>query len=407
MQETLFQISSAGAYFAHAIFTYAIIIYAQSVTGTTAQSGLLFVLLYAPMLLLGLYAGTVADRRSRKRILLWSQLCSGTLTVVASAAIASDRSELAMPILMATCPLYGAALAFMPATRLAFVANLLPEAAVQRCTVVLKILNVAAIAGGPMIAGWVKASADWPVVFAVPVALWVLSTLLLFPLRVLRETPAASEDARSWTDLKAGLQLITRTGILWGLALVSSIIFCLVSGPVQVLVPGFAKDVLEVDEVQRATLMGVFGGGLLVGGIASAALNHVRGRGRVLMGTLLLSALLFCGFAYQASYNASLVLLGLCSTAGGIFYSLVPATLQAATPDQFRGRVLSVYYLLLLGGPAIGAAGFGWLASSLGLSPTLKLAGVGALVVSAVSTLTLRAITQYTIEPAPTPPPAR
>jgi ENTS family enterobactin (siderophore) exporter len=143
-----------------------------------------------------------------------------------------------------------------------------------------------------------------------------------------------------------------------------------------------------------------------VGGIVSAALNQVRGRGRVLMGTLVVSALLFCVFAYQITYVPALVLLGLCGTAGGVFYALVPATLQAATPDQFRGRVLSVYYLLLLGGPAIGAAGFGWMASALSVGAALKLAGVGALVVSAASTLALRAITRYTVEPVPSAQPA-
>ncbi|HEY8206016.1 MAG TPA: MFS transporter [Myxococcaceae bacterium] len=398
MRETLFQISSATAYFAHSIFAYALIIYIQALTGTPAESGTLFIAMYAPMLLLGLYAGAVADRYSRKRILLFSQIAAGTFSVVAISIVALGRREWVVPIFLAVCPLYGGAIAFMPATRLAFVANLVADEALQRCTVLLKILNVASVALGPPLVGWVKTFTDWRQLFFIPIGLWITSTGLLFSLRVQRETPPAPDESRSWKDLKDGLKLIASTDLHRGLCILSGAIFLLISGPYQVLVPGFAQEVLHCTEAQRGVLMGSFGGGLLAGGILSAALNNVRARGVLLMGTLLASSSIFLGFSYQTSFPAAVALLATCGSLGGVFYSLVPTTLQVITPDRFRGRVLSVYYVLLLGGPALGAVAFGWMAPVLGLLPTLRIAAAGGVAVSAVAFFTLQPVLRYTTD---------
>src|SRR6187551_2244437 len=74
MTMAFFYVSSAAAYFAHAIFAYALIIFAQSRGGGASQSGQLLATMYGPMLVLGLYGGMLADRYSRKAILLTSHL---------------------------------------------------------------------------------------------------------------------------------------------------------------------------------------------------------------------------------------------------------------------------------------------------------------------------------------------
>jgi MFS family permease len=399
MRELLFEISSAAAYFAHAIFSYAVIIYAQDLTGTTAESGLLFILLYAPSLLLGLYAGVAADRYPRKRILLASQAAAALVTAAAAAAVLSGRHDRwVLTALLALCPLYGSALAFLPATRIACASNVVDDKALERCTLVLKTLNISSLGAGPFAAGWIKAHADWPVLFAVPVALWVVSNLLLVPLRTQRESRAESEGARSWEELTEGVRLVGGTPLLRALCLVSGIIFFLVSGPYQVLVPNFAREVLHANEVQRGALMGIFGGGLLAGGIASMALGRIRARGQLLLVTLILSVSSFLVFGYQTSYALAVVLLGLCGVLGGVFYSLVPTTLQVITPDRFRGRVLSAYYILMVGGPALGGVASGWLTSTLGVVSTLRLTAFSALVVSGLSMLLLPSLTRYTTD---------
>jgi MFS family permease len=395
MREAVFQISSAAAYFAQATFTYTVVIYAQAVTGTTVESGLLFMAVYVPLLVLGLYAGAVADRHSRRHILMGGQWVLVVLSAVAVAVVGTGLREHAVQLLLLLCLLYGTAIAFLPATRLAYASNLVPDEAVERTTTLLKILNIAAAGGGPFVTGWIKARADWAVVFAVPAGLWLTSTLLLMPLRPLRESKPPSDGVRSWGALLEGLRVVGGTPLLRGLCVLSGVIFFLVTGPYQVLVPHFAQDVLGVGEVQRGTLMGSFGLGLLVGGILSTGLTQVRARGLLLVGTLFLSTSPFLVFGYQASYSLSVALLGLCGAFGGVFYSLLPTTLQVVTPDRLRGRVLSVYYVLMAGAPALGAAGFGWLSNHVGVVTTLRLAGFGAVAVSVIALLALRSVTQY------------
>jgi MFS family permease len=397
MREALFQLSAAAAYFAQGIFSYTIIIYVQALTGT-AESGMLFVGLYLPNLLLGLKAGAVADRYPRKRILVTCQAMIVAVSAAALGVVAWSHRPHTLLLLLLLSPLYGSALAFLPATRMAYTSNLVSSEALQRATSLLKIFNIAAGAGGPFIAGWVKARAGWTVLFAVPVGLWLFSTLAMLPLRDLHVSTPAPNNTRSWREVFEGLRVIRDTPLLRGLCLLSCLVFCLVSGPYQVLVPAFTKDVLHASEIQRGTLMGIFGAGMLAGGILSAVLSGVRARGRLLVGTLLPSTILFLVFSYQTSYQLSLVLVGLCGTFGGIFYSLVPTTLQFVTPDQLRGRVLSVYYVLVVGSPALGAVVFAWLTDRLNIVIALRLAAFGAVAVGVLSLLALPSVRRYTTD---------
>lgn len=398
MHEALFHGSSAAAYLAQCMFSYIIIIHAQEQAGT-AESGLLFMALYLPMLLLGLYAGAVADRYPRKRILIVSQVIIALLVAGVIGLAARGQREHPFWGMLLLCFAYGSAIAFMPGARIAYASDLVPPESLQQATTLLKMFNIAAIAGGPALAGWLKAWMNWPALFCVALALWVTSTLLLFPLRPLRESsPSAKEAPRSWSELFEGIAVVMRTPVLRELCLLAGALFCLV-GPYQVLVPSFAQEVLYTNEVQKGFLMGTMGLGMLVGGILSVMLRNVTARGRLLIATPLLSAVFFLALGYQTAFLPAVVLFGLSGVFSGIFYSLVPATLQAITPDQARGRVMSLYYLLLVGSPAAGAAGFGWLTSWLGIGATLRLVAYCALAVSAASLLALNSVSRYTLRP--------
>lgn len=267
MKMAFFYLSSAAAYFAHAIFAYSLIIYAQSRGGGASESGQLLATMYGPMLVLGLYGGMLADRYSRKTILLISHLLAGVVTAAFGFAISRGLGVGVGLFVFAGA--YGIPVSVMAATRLAFVGNFAEPAAVERCTTIVKVMNVMAFGGGPLVAGWLRERVTWTQLFILPVALWSVSIALLLSLPETRGAVVARR-ASPWSELAQGFRFFRRSSILRGLALLSAAIFGLVLGPYQVLVPLLAKAELGLGEASRGLLMGAFGGGLLTGGILSA-----------------------------------------------------------------------------------------------------------------------------------------
>ena len=75
---------------------------------------------------------------------------------------------------------------------------------------------------------------------------------------------------------------------------------------------------------------------------------------------------------------------GFCLTINGID---LQASIQVALSDDYRGRVMSLWIVLVIGGAAISAIVLGFLADLVGMSATLVGAGIVCLVIVGASTI--------------------
>jgi len=123
-------------------------------------------------------------------------------------------------------------------------------------------------------------------------------------------------------------------------------------------------------------LMSCAGIGALIGALLLARLGDFRRKGDFLAGSLLGFSLSLIIFALSKNYFLSLLVLALVggSTVTGV--ALINTILQTSVPDEFRGRVMSVFMLTFAGFMPFGNLIAGSVAQAWGVSTAVLLSGI-------------------------------
>jgi MFS family permease len=150
-------------------------------------------------------------------------------------------------------------------------------------------------------------------------------------------------------------------------------------GVIQVLLPDFAKEILKLNEKERGTLMGMLGLGLLLGSLFSLSIAKLIGRGKCILLSISLSGILMIVIATITNPILSMSVLFIAGLFLGTVTSFVPSIIQAATPNNLRGRVMSYFSLVFLLTPAISGLGYGFLADKIGLVNVFIISGIVAI----------------------------
>lgn len=325
-----------------------------------------------PSLLLTLPAGVIADRWDRRRILLLSQLGS-MLNAVALAWLVASGTVQPWHIL-ATGILGGITQSFnMPARQ-----SLAPELAGARHLANAVALNAisfnTARVLGPALAG-------------IFIGLWGLASCFVaqaagFAWAVAWTVAIADRDAGRgqrpsgslWGNLVDGLRYVKGSPAVVGLLAISAVPIALGMIYLQ-LMPIVARDVLSVGASGMGLLMTAVGMGSLVGSFVAAALSHHPGKGiiQVVGGVALGGAIGL--FAVSHWLTLSLVSLALVGVAQAIVQAINQTLLNIITPNEYRGRVMSVYLMTWNLAPMVWLPA-GWLADVAGAPFAILLSGL-------------------------------
>jgi MFS family permease len=169
------------------------------------------------------------------------------------------------------------------------------------------------------------------------------------------------------------------TMVLIGMA----IVLVSISFNYNVFLPVLAKQTLDAGPRTFGILSTCFGIGALLGALTSATFSSTRWR-------LLFAGALGTGFAELAIaplHNVVAVglLLGVCGVCFTTYAAIANTTIQLASPDHIRGRVLGIYFYAWMGPVPLAAPFLGWLMSTGGTRLAFEVAGVCALAVTAIS----------------------
>jgi MFS family permease len=133
----------------------------------------------------------------------------------------------------------------------------------------------------------------------------------------------------------------------------------------QNLLPIFARDIWHGGPEGYGLLLSAAGGGALIGAFGLASIRQVRRQGLVLVVSGLLFSATLLAFAVSPGLGAGLVLLFVAGVSSTVFGTIIATFIQMATPNELRGRVMSLYAITLIGLPSLGAlvsgAGAEWL----------------------------------------------
>jgi MFS family permease len=360
------------------MFAYAMIIYSRAVTGSDAVTGLVYAGNLVPPLVLGMYAGTVIDRFTRKRVVMIAQ----TTFIYTSAAMVFLTTQQFFVVgdimLIAVMLVNGIGLSFIIPGRMALLGDLFDQEHIPRESMKVQIMIMVGFGLAPFVVGFLRKYFDWYIVFATIGVLYAFAMLLLLPLKTRpKETRGAKESA--WHSLKAGLRYVRREPLILSL-LAATFVGLFLVGPLQVLLPEFSKSRLGLGEAERGSLMTILGVGLLAGGGLAQALSHKMPRGLMIIAGALAAGLSMLMIPWLAAPVPVAISLGLSGIFGGLMSTLIPAAIQQATLDAARGRVMSIYNIVFQTSVASAAVGLSALAKQ--TSPAYAFEVGGWLIIS-------------------------
>jgi MFS family permease len=304
----------------------------------------------------------------------------------AFAGLALLSADFSLPPVIALAALAGAlSVSGRALTRAAAATVLTPRGLLREGNALLNIGFTIGAAAGPALAGVVVATAGpRTALFADAVSFGVAALLLA----TAPGLPRANPEAAGWaTRLRRGMTYVRSHAQLRLLltAQAMAFVFFAVVIPIEVV---FAKETLDAGDAGYGALLGSWGGGMVVGGLAFAVLRRTELR------ILLPASTLAIGCAYLATGAAPTLFAACVASAvggagNGIQWVALITAVQQLTRADYQARVISLVESLGTAMPGLGFVIGGAVAALLSPRASFVVAGAGVLMVLAVASVTL------------------
>ena len=312
-------------------------------TGSASMVGYVSAVAQPPSLVLSVFGGVIADRFDRKKVLLLNEAINFTILLILATLVATDLIEVWHLMLLGLINGITFSLAF-PA-RAAIVPSLVPPRNIANAVALSSIMFSGAQLIGPPIAGWLILVSPATAFFAASGFVGV--GIPLFMLLKVRQSNNgySAADSSVLENIKEGVKYISNNRLVLGLMALG--FFVVVFGlPYQTFLPVFAEDILKVGPAGLGYLAGAGGIGAIAGSLLIAAYNTVNQMKAFLVTGAIGLGVFIIGFSLSVSFALSMVL----SLLAGLFFQLVMtgnfSLIQVLVPDQLRGRVLSVRFIV-------------------------------------------------------------
>jgi MFS family permease len=327
-----------------------------------------------PSLFLMLPAGALADRMSKRRLMVVTQTAMMLLAFTLALLTATKLLQVWQVAVLAFG--LGIATSFDVPTRQALAVDLIEDRRDLQNAIALNstMFNLARVVG-PAVGGIILAAAGAALCFGLNGLSFLAVIIALLSMR-LPEITKQPRTVRMMPQIADGLRYVwSNKPVRAIIALVG--VSALFGFSYAVLMPAFAVDVLHVGEAGLGLLNAAVGVGALMAALTVASLSRSRYKVWQLAVGSLLFPLALIGFAISRTLPLSLACLSLVGFAFISQNATSNVLVQAIVPDELRGRVMSVYSLLFFGTAPFGSLLAGGVAQA--FSPTLAVVA-GALI---------------------------
>ncbi len=357
-------------------------------TDSALAVGLLAFCRFVPFMVLGLYAGVIADRIDNRRLVIATQAAQMAVSLALTVLAFSGWESLPVVYLLAL--LGGTALVFDAPGRQSLTFQMVGRDELPNAVALNTGLFNGARVIGPAIAGVVIAAAGVGVCFAINTVTFLA---VLAALVSMRESELFGVERAKRTHALAAI----REGLSWAwrdrevrLVLIVLGVASTVGFNFHVILPVLASDTLDAGPEVFGALSACFGGGALLGALIQAARGKASWVG-LLAGATGFSAGLVVLAPMQTAALAGAVLfaVGVCFT---IWVANTSALLQLRAPDRLRGRVMSLFMFAFAGLAPIGGLWAGWVMDVGGTQLALTIGGAVSLTVIAYAWAKLPAL---------------
>lgn len=341
-------------------------------TGKPVLVGLNLLAQAVPQICLAFVGGVVADRFSKRLIMMFTFTTMGSIFLVIG--VAQVAGILTWPWLAAASFGMGGVTSFQMPSRQGIITQLVGR---DRLTAAIAMnqanMNVTQLAA-PAAAGILIAANGIGAVFFAMAGLCFIGVLGLFPIRYteLRSKSRVTIKAM-FANLAEGLKYVQRNGNVRGI-LVLSLLGGVFAMPYTVLLPVLAKDVLHADAQRLGFLLSASGVGALFGSLLLVAAGK-RKRGLLLIHTAFVSGLALVSLSFSPWYTLTFITMAVLGVANSARNTLPNILVQSYTEDAYLGRVLSLL-LLQFGITSVGGFGMSVVAQIIGVQWALFITAI-------------------------------
>jgi MFS family permease len=323
-----------------------------------------------PMTFVSLIGGALADRMSRKHIIMYSQ--AGNAILTALLATLDLTGIIRFWHLIVIGAVNGSLMALNMPSRQALISDLVPpEKLMNAISLNNSGTNITRVIG-PALAGLLIIYIDTAGVFYLIAACYIFSLLsvaMIHGARVLAKKPGKKMIG----EIREGLKYATADPVLRGL-IITVFIPVFFGFSFLTLLPAWAREALDVQSDGLGMLMMVMGIGALTGTLMLAAMGNFQRRGL----WLLINSLFWgCGlaiFSQATTYAIALPFLLLIGLLTAVFMSLNMTLMQIYSAVEMRGRIMSIA-MMTFGAMPLSAVPFGAIAEHIGTPNALFLSG--------------------------------
>lgn len=284
--------------------------------------------------------GVLADRFSRRQVAVWSTGLACLQALALSYLVLAHRVEVWHIYLFAAAEGIASGI-YMPA-RQALVFNVVPRQDLPNAIAMNSVAQNLARVSGPALAGIVIGFAGTATAFVMLGATKLLAVALTLPIRTVVAQSVSKEGVSPWASLIGGLRYARTNRTIVALLVAATIPPMLVFPYFQML-PLFVKEVLHQGATGYGLLATAGGWGNLLGLGWLIFAGDVRRKGLLVLTTLFLYIFFIGLFTQSDSFTLCMIWLGLSGVSFAIAQTLINTLFQVLTPDEYRGRVLSLY----------------------------------------------------------------
>ena len=361
---------------------YPILTTNKSLLGLIGAVGML------PMLIFVLFAGVLVDRVNKRNVFLFFQYIYMMIALILFFLIATHQIQLWHIFVAALVS--GTILAFESPTRMTFVMDLVDKKDLPSALALNQAMFNSARAVGPALAGFTIAAIGIAPAYLANGLSFFAVIASLYMMRFPKMENVAIKHPPILKGLKEGFQFIKDHKIYLALlGIVGIMVFF--SWPIATLLPVFAHDIYKTGEVGFGLLQSAFGIGAVVAGLSFHTIFAKVTKKYLLIYTgMAVTILAFGMFAWSPWFWLAVITQVISGWAISTTFATANTLIIVTIPQEFRGRIMSIYMFVFMGGMPFGALLSSGLVSLYGPRLTVFLCATATLVAGLTLILSMR-----------------
>jgi MFS family permease len=323
----------------------------RSLTDQPLALGVVGLIRIIPILLLSLFAGLIADAFNRRYVLVTTQSLFGLIAL--TLGVLTLRNQVTLGLLYVFLAMQAMTQAFdLPASQ-SIMPNLVPAKDLHNAFSVEAFAYQIGSLVGPALGGRLIASLGQGAPYLVSAGAFFSMVSLLLILGPIPQSPRLKQGkVINFADIAQGVKFTMRNPLIFGSMLLDFFATSLTRA--DTLMPIIARDILGVGPVEYGWLSAAQSLGSTLAGVFLAQIKEFRHQGRILLAAVSMVGIGTILFGTSRSFPISMLALAAVGASDAVSSVIRNTIRQLQTPDQLRGRMVSVNQIFFMGGPQLG-----------------------------------------------------